>query len=99
MVSKRRVKNKALEIEFPDSAQFRSRFEIHIEVVTDAVCQLNKTNLGIEVCSNFPTLPQNFEPVGLIVKACTDVGLPRRKTRSSGLGSISVQYQVLEKNQ
>ena len=99
MVSKGRVKNKALEIQFADSAQFRSRLEIYVKVVTDAVCQLNKTNLGVEVGSNFPTLRQNFQPVGLIVKARADVGLPRRKARRSSLGSISVQHQVLEENQ
>src|SRR5207249_4189205 len=86
------------EIEFADSAQFRSRFEVNVEVVTDAVCQLNKTNLGIEVCTNFATLPQDFQPVGLIIETCTDVCLPRRKTRRSSLGGISVQHQVLEEN-
>ena len=65
---------------------------VYVEVVTNTVGQLDKTHFRIEVCSNFPALRQNFEPIGLIIKTCTDVGLPRRKTWRAGLGGVSIQH-------
>ena len=81
MVSKGRVKNKALEIQFADSAQFRSRLEIYVKVVTDAVCQLNKTNLGVEVAPDLSMIGEKDQPIILVSRAPAQTALCAARAR------------------
>src|SRR5713226_3832490 len=98
MVSVGCMEDKAFEVELAHTANFWSELEVAVQVIADAVGSFEKTHLRVEIRTNFPVLGEQFKPVGLVLESCSDIGLPRRNTRRSRLGSIRVHEQVLEKD-
>src|SRR5215469_14702322 len=56
------MKDKALEIEFAHTAQFRSGLQIYVSVVTEAVIPFEKADLRIEIGTDLAMLAEDFEP-------------------------------------
>src|SRR5215469_577696 len=85
----RSVKNEVFKIEFPHTAQFRPRLEVHIRVVTDTVGTFQKADLGIEIGTDLAMLAKNFEPAILIIHASPKVCLSGRESRRPRLRRIA----------
>ena len=56
---------------------------------------MEKADFGVEIRPDLPMLGEHFEPVGLIIESCADIGLSGGVARRSRLRSIAVDHQIL----
>src|ERR1700730_1532093 len=75
MVSVRRVKQETLKVEFTHTADFRSRLEVHVDIVTYTISTSEKADFGVEIRPHFSMLSEDFEPICLVIESCSKISL------------------------
>src|SRR5258708_12340593 len=99
MMSIGSMKHESFKVQFTHALDPGPHLEDGIEIVANAVLTFEESHLGIKVRPNFSMVPDQLQPVTLVVETAPKIGLARGEARRPRLDGEHVHTDAFKEHQ